>query len=412
MQLLHYSEYPMPQPLKHRVLRLIKENRTTPEEIAIVNIHLGEVIADAVHSFAKSKGFDLGKDVDLIAGQGQTIWHLPLPELFEGDQVRSHLDMAEIAIVAARTGATALGNFRVSDMALGRQGCPMFAALDSLLLNHSSLNRAVQNIGGIANFSILPKGDVEGCYDFDTGKRMDVPTRLATRVLTVQFQIPGPGNVFIDAAVRYFTRGEQEYDRDGAMGANGVVAQGIVDEILGGPYFQHDIPKTTGRETFGDRMAEDVCDRMLANGASPEDCIATITRITAQSLAEAYKRWGPKEGVDEIYMGGGGSYNPNIINYLREQMPNTKIMLLDEVGIPAGAKEALGFALLGCEGFVGRPMIVPRRTESDIPGVVGQVQPGRNHHRIRQHVAQFWCDFPEEDIKCTTEMVLLPSLCG
>lgn len=265
MQLLHYSEYPMPQPLKHRVLRLIKENRTTPEEIAIVNIHLGEVIADAVHSFAKSKGFDLGKDVDLIAGQGQTIWHLPLPELFEGDQVRSHLDMAEIAIVAARTGATALGNFRVSDMALGRQGCPMFAALDSLLLNHSSLNRAVQNIGGIANFSILPKGDVEGCYDFDTGKRMDVPTRLATRVLTVQFQIPGPGNVFIDAAVRYFTRGEQEYDRDGAMGANGVVAQGIVDEILGGPYFQHDIPKTTGRETFGDRMAEDICDRMLAS---------------------------------------------------------------------------------------------------------------------------------------------------
>lgn len=165
----------------------------------------------------------------------------------------------------------------------------------------------------------------------------------------------------------------------------------------------------------------------FSDGASPEDCVATITRITAQSLAEAYKRWGPKEGVDEIYMGGGGSYNPNIINYLREQMPNTKIMLLDEVGIPAGAKEALGFALLGSEGFVGRPMIVPRRIESDIPGVVGQVQPRRNHHRIRQHVAQvsgcstekqlifstqFWGDFPEEDIKCTTEMVLLPSLCG
>lgn len=120
MQLLHYSEYSMPQPLKRRVLRLIKENRTTPEEMAIVNIQLGEVIADAVHSFAKTSGFDVSKDVDLIAGQGQTIWHLPLPELFEGDQVRAHLDMAEIAIIAARTGATALGNFRVSDMALGR----------------------------------------------------------------------------------------------------------------------------------------------------------------------------------------------------------------------------------------------------------------------------------------------------
>jgi 1,6-anhydro-N-acetylmuramate kinase len=189
MQLLQYDEYPMPQSLKQRVLRLIKENKTTPEEIAIVNIQLGEVIADAVHSFAKSKRFDLAKDVDIIAGQGQTIWHLPLPELFEGDQVRAHLDMAEIAIIAAKTGATALGNFRVSDMALGRQGCPLFAALDSLLLNHLTLNRAVQNIGGIANFSVLPKGNVEGCYDFDTGKGMDVLTEMTTRVLTSQCQV-------------------------------------------------------------------------------------------------------------------------------------------------------------------------------------------------------------------------------
>lgn len=263
MQLLRYSEYPMPQPLKQKVLRLIKENQTTPEEIAIVNIQLGEVIADAVHSFAKSDGLDLDTDVDLIAGQGQTIWHLPLPELFKGDQVRAHLDMAEIAIVAAKTGATALGNFRVSDMALGRQGCPLFAALDSLLFNHPSLNRAVQNIGGIANFSILPKGDVEGCYDFDTGEHVIV--RILAGRADADSSHVGPGNVFIDAAIRYFTHGAQEYDKDGAMGAKGIVDQGIVDQVLAGPYFQHDIPKTTGRETFGDRMAEDICDRMQAS---------------------------------------------------------------------------------------------------------------------------------------------------
>ena len=123
-------------------------------------------------------------------------------------------------------------------------------------------------------------------------------------------------------------------------------------------------------------------------GATPEDCVATITRITAQSLAEAYQRWGPKEGIDEIYMGGGGSYNPNIVNYLKEQLPNTRITYMSEIGIPIGAKEALGFALLGLECFVGRPMIVPQHTESSKPGLVGQIQPGRNMHRIRQHVAQ------------------------
>lgn len=87
-------------------------------------------------------------------------------------------------------------------------------------------------------------------------------------------------------------------------------------------------------------------------------------------------------------MGGGGSYNPNLSQYLRDQLPNTRVAFIDEIGIPVGAKEALGFALLGCECFVGRPMIVPKRTESDAPGVVGQIQPGKNHHRLRQHVAK------------------------
>lgn len=242
MQLLHYGEYPMPKNLKERVMRLIKENTTTPEELAIVNIQLGQVIADAVDWFARENNFSVATDVDLIGGQGQTIWHLPLPELFEGNQTRAHLDMGEIAVIAARTNVTSLGNFRVSEMALGRQGCPLFAALDSLLLSHPTLNRAVQNIGGIANFSILPRGAVEECYDFDTG----------------------PGNVFIDAAVRYFSDGQQEYDKDGAMGQKGTVDQSVVDKTLQGQYFLHDIPKTTGRETFGDRMAEDICDAMLA----------------------------------------------------------------------------------------------------------------------------------------------------
>lgn len=90
-------------------------------------------------------------------------------------------------------------------------------------------------------------------------------------------------------------------------------------------------------------------------------------------------------------MGGGGSYNSNIIDYLKQRLPNTRIVPISEIGIPIGAKEALGFALLTLECFVGRPMIVPRRTESDQPGLVGQIQPGKNMHRIRQHVAQVSC---------------------
>jgi 1,6-anhydro-N-acetylmuramate kinase len=126
----------------------------------------------------------------------------------------------------------------------------------------------------------------------------------------------------------------------------------------------------------------------LPGGATPEDCVATITRITAQSIAEAYKRWGPPGGVDEVYMGGGGSYNPNIVNYLREQLPHTRFAFIDEIGIPAGAKEVLGFSLLGLEGFVGRPTIVPKNVQSDKPGVIGHIQPGKNMHKIRKYVCK------------------------
>ena len=121
-------------------------------------------------------------------------------------------------------------------------------------------------------------------------------------------------------------------------------------------------------------------------------------------------------------MGGGGSYNHNIINYLAKQLPHTRFTLVDEIGIPAGAKEALGFALPGLEGIVGRPMIVPKNAESSKPGVVGHIQPGNNIHRMRRRVCKvsrrwwlghrssfavdvhFWGDSSENQIRCTTKM--------
>ena len=342
----------------------------------LLPVQLGEFAADAIQQFAKEHNFNLQEEVDIIAGQGQTIWHLPLPEMFEGDQIRAHLDMAEISIIAAKTGITALSNFRVSDMALGRQGCPLFVAWDGLCATHPEKNVAVQNIGGIANITMLPKGDPRLGYDFDTG----------------------PGNVFIDGAVRFFTNGESQYDKDGKMGAAGKVDQEIVDEVLQQPYFLHDIPKTTGRETFGDELSEELCKRMLAKGATPEDCVATITRITAKSLADGYKRWGPPGGIDEIYLGGGGSYNPNIINYLREQFPKTKIDFLDAIGVPCGSREAMSFSFKGLECIVGRSLIVPQHVESSKAGIIGHIQPGAGlqYHRLMKHVQDFWGEWPLE----------------
>ncbi len=365
-RVLWHRHRPFAADLRRRLLAVMAPANTTTQEIARLHADLGEAFAEAACRAIAQAG--RGERPSLIGLPGQTVCHLPGPR---GQTVE--LQLGEPARVAARTGLPVVAEFRQSDVAAGGQGAPLVPWTDWVIFHSPKASRAVQNIGGIANVTWLPAGcRPQEVVAFDTG----------------------PGNMVIDALVRHATGGREHMDRDGRRAACGRVIEKIVSEFLSHPYFTLKPPKTTGREEFGEAFATRAIKRLTAAGRRPNDWIATVTALTARSIALAYRRFLPGlpvgavgdraggaerknrrlraiSGGFEIVACGGGARNRTLMGMLRRDLPEARVRRIEEFGVSSQAKEALSFAMMAKAFVDGMPANLPQVT-----GAVRQVVMG------------------------------------
>lgn len=343
-----FCTVPYPPSVRERLAELCSEG--TVEQTCRLNAALAAQFADAARQATEAAGVTMN-DIDLVASHGQTIRHLPEPERVPGTEeaVRSTLQIGDADALAERLATPVVADFRTADVAVGGQGAPLMPVFDVALLADGAEFRAVQNLGGIGNCTLLPPN----------------PSLSAVRAFDT-----GPGNMVIDGVVTLLTDGEATYDEDGERAAAGTVDEALVDTFLDDPYFRAEPPKTTGREDFGAAYAERFLSAGRERGLSPASVVASATALTARSVADAYERFAPQM-PDRVLVSGGGANNPTLLELLRAELP-CPVNRMDEHGFGADAKEGALMALLGAFRIDGTPGNVPSATGADRRVVLGK----------------------------------------
>lgn len=345
VELIGFETLDIPERVRKQILESSHPDTSSVEVITSLNMELGLLFSDAVTKVLESSSFD--KPLDFVASHGQTIYHLPnAPE----GLMRGTLQIGDPSFIAYNHKVPVVFNFRVMDMVVGGDGAPLVPYSEFLLYRDSVKTRLFQNIGGIGNVTVIPaNASFDDVSAFDTG----------------------PGNMMINAATSYFYK--EDYDKDGKHAANGSIILELLESLNAHPYLELEPPKSTGREMFGEDVVLKICETYPNNA---DDVIATLTRFTAESITNAYKKFiEPHHTIDEVVVGGGGAYNPVLMNHIKDLLPHTHVITQEDLGLSSDAKEAIAFAILGYETLRKKTNNIPSATGASRSVVLGQICP-------------------------------------
>jgi len=336
---------PYDELFKAKIMRNLSNETAKLAEICSLNFELGERFVEAIDLLLAGTGLNYA-DIAFVASHGQTIWHNPKPSDL---LVPSTLQIGEASVITYRTHITTVFNFRTMDIAAGGEGAPLVPMADFMLFKSDTEAIILQNIGGIANLSYLPKGaSIDEVVAFDCG----------------------PGNVMIDYFMnKYYQR---PYDDGGKVALSGMVIIPIYEALIKDPFFSKKPPKSTGRELYNAQAMENMAEQYGFSHYAKEDIITTVSEVTVYGITHNIALYTPN--FDRIVVSGGGSHNHYLLSHLQDIL-NKPVLTQEDLGFSSDAKEAVAFAVLGYLTLNNQPGNVISATGAKRPVVLGNIAP-------------------------------------
>ncbi len=331
LRLLNFATASYSSDFRDEVKQIFAQKQVDHLLWSTLHVKVAQVHADMVLSRMKAWGLK-SEDVDIIASHGQTVFHAPKNANNNSNQPNSTLQMGDGDHIAVKTGIITISDFRQKHVAAGGDGAPLVVYGDALLYTSEEEDRILLNIGGISNFTFLPKQS-SGLSAYATDL--------------------GPGNTLMNQYMQKHLG--EEMDRDGKLASRGVVHHELLKVLLETPFLAQDFPKTTGPELFNLSLLDQAMQQVKLTDLDHADILATLAQFTIDSVVDGIRLAVDELDAVSVYISGGGLHNPYLMQGIQQGLTDCRVSSFDEIGFDPDAKEAALFAILANETIAGAP---------------------------------------------------------